>query len=803
MLKNNLKLILRQFWQNRTFSLINILGLTLGTACCLYILFYAMEQYQYDKHQQDLDALYRVVTDIERENGDWRTATLSPPIAPAMGEDFAEVEAWTRVVGTPDVSQQILRWNNTYFYENKGYYVDSAFFQVFTYAWLEGNPEKALIEPYTVVLTKAVAEKLFGRRSALGESIRIADNEFRVTGVVDPEPNPSHIRGHYYMSLNSGGVGEYVSTNTTWSGNNFIHGYVKLKPRVDAAALAAKLPAFLESHGGDQLRSSGMKKTLGLEPVRDIHLFSDRENQIEATVNSSLLYILLTIAGFIQFLACINFMNLTTARSTLRAKEVGIRKTVGAGRGTLIRQFLTEAILLALIAFVLAIPILKIALPWLNQMTGSTVTGSLSQYPMIWLVIGSLVLITGVLAGSYPAFYLSGFKAVNAFKAKMQKDRFSVVNLRKGLVVVQFAVSAGLVIGAILIHQQLQYIQHRDLGFQKEQQIVIPLRTESARQQLTTLKQELKQLPGVRSMSGTLAAPGQFITRDFSVYTDGGDMESAQNMKVLYTDEDYLSTLNVPLLSGRNLLSSDTSEQVILNESAAKALGLDRSDAPGTQVYSDFDGNRIAYQIIGVMQDYNFQSLHTDVHPLMLRYWPPERNFNAIISSQTDDYAGLLAAIEQKWGTINPDTPFEYSFLDEDLQRQYEAETNLAHIISLFTFLAILISCMGLFGLSTFSIERKVKEIGIRKVLGATTSGLVGLLSKEFLLLVIVALLVASPIAWYFMDRWLTEFAYHIDIKVWVFLLVGGLAIAIAFLTVSIQAVRAALANPVEALKTE
>lgn len=803
MLRNNLKLILRQFWQNKTFSLINILGLTLGTACCLYILFYAMEQYQYDKHQKDLDSLYRIVTDLGRENGTWRTATLSPPIAPAMAEDFAEVETWTRVVGMPDVSQQILRWNNTSFYETKGYYVDSAFFQVFTYQWLEGNPENALNEPYTVVLTRSVAEKLFGRRSAVGESIRISNNEFRVTGVVDPDPNPSHLRGHYYMSLNSGGIGEYVSTNNTWSGNNFIHGYVKLKPQVAVAALEERLPAFLEQHGGDQLRDMGMEKSLSLEPVRDIHLFSERENQVEATVNSSLLYILLTIAGFIQFLACINFMNLTTARSTLRAKEVGIRKTVGAGRGTLVRQFLTEAILLSTIAFLLAIPILKVALPWLNQMTGSNVSGSLSQYPSIWLLIGSLVLITGVLAGSYPAFYLSGFKAVNAFKAKAQKDRFSVVNLRKGLVVLQFAVSAGLVIGAILIHQQLQYIQNRDLGFQKEQQLIVPLRTESARQQLTTFKQEIKQLPEVRSVSGTLATPGQFITRDFSVYTDGGDMESAQNMKVLYTDGDYLNTLNVPLLTGRNLTSSDTSEQIILNATAAKALGLDVAEAPGTEVYSDFDGNRTTYHIIGIMQDYNFQSLHTDVYPLMLRYWPPERNFNAIISSQTEDYAGLLAAIEQKWETLNPDTPFEYSFLDEDLQKQYQAETNLSHIISLFTFLAILISCMGLFGLSTFSIERRVKEIGIRKVLGASTSGLVGLLSREFLVLVIAALLVASPLAWYFMKQWLTAFAYHIDIQGWVFLLVAGFAIGIAFLTVSFQAVRAAVANPVEALKTE
>ncbi|MCB0633971.1 MAG: ABC transporter permease [Saprospiraceae bacterium] len=803
MLRNNLKLILRQFWKNRTFSLINVLGLTLGTACCLYILFYAMEQYQYDLHQQDLDELYRVVTDIPREQGAWHTATISPPIVPALAEDFPEVETWTRLVGTPDVSQQILKWKNTTFYETKGYYVDSSFFEVFTYNWVEGRPDQALAEPYTVVLTLPVAERLFGRQSAVGEAISIGDNEFRVTGVVDPAGMPSHIRGHYYMSLKSGGVGDYVSTNNNWAGNNFIHAYVKLKPNVDAAAVEARFPDFLARHGADQLSSMGMEKSIYLEPVRDIHIFSDRENQVDTTVSSSLLYILLTIAGFIQFLACINFMNLTTARSTLRAKEVGIRKTVGANRAALTIQFLTEAVMLAVIAFLLAIPLIKMILPWLNQMTGSEVTASLTQYPLIWGIIGALVLLTGIVAGSYPAFYLSGFQAVNAFKANSGTQKFSVARVRKGLVVLQFAVSVGLVIGAVLIHQQLNYIQNRDLGFQKEQQILLPLRTESAREGLAGLKQQLRQLPGVRAVSGMLAAPGQFVTRDFSIYTEGKNMDSSMGTKIVYTDEDYMDALSIPLLAGRELMPSDTNHQIILNRTAIETLGLDISEAPGTEVYSDFDDGTATYRIVGVMEDFNFQSLRSDVQPLMLRYWPPNENFNAIVSTSTKDYGGLLAMIEQKWNSINPNTPFEYTFLDENLQKQYQAEANLANIISLFTFLAIFISCMGLFGLATFTIERKVKEIGIRKVLGATTVGLVGRLSTEFMVLVGSALIVAVPLAWYFMNQWLDEFAYHVPIRWWVFVLVGGLAVGLAFLTVSVQAVRAALANPVEAIKSE
>jgi putative ABC transport system permease protein len=605
------------------------------------------------------------------------------------------------------------------------------------------------------------------------------------------------------MALESGGVGEYVSTNNNWAGNNFIHGYVKLKPNVDAKVLAAKLPDFLARHGADQLSSMGMEKSISLEPVRDIHIFSDRENQVDTTVSAGLLYILLTIAGFIQFLACINFMNLTTARSTLRAKEVGIRKTVGADRAALTGQFLTEAVLLAVIAFLLAVPLIKGALPWLNQMTGSTVTASLTESPLIWGIIGGLVLITGFVAGSYPAFYLSGFQAVNAFKANSDTRKFSVANVRKGLVVLQFAVSVGLVIGAVLIHQQLNYIQNRDLGFQKEQQILLPLRTESAREGLAGLKQQLKQLPGVRAVSGMLAAPGQFVTRDFAIYTEGKNMDSAMGTKIVYTDEDYLNALSIPLLAGRELMPSDTNHQIILNRTAVETLGLDISGAPGTEVYSDYEEGRATYRIVGVMEDFNFQSLHSEVVPLMLRYWPPSENFNAIVSTNTQDYSGLLGMIEQQWNSINPDTPFEYTFLDENLQQQYQAEANLANIISLFTFLAILISCMGLFGLATFTIERKVKEIGIRKVLGATTAGLVGRLSGEFMVLVGGALLVAVPLAWYFMRQWLDDFAYHIPIRWWVFALVGGLAVGIAFLTVSVQAVRAALANPVEAIKSE
>ena len=809
MFQNYLKISIRNLLKNKSYSFINIAGLTAGTACCLYILLYVMEQYSYDKHQAGLDQMYRVVTDIRNADGSgdvYKTARLSPPIAPAMAQEFPEVEIAARLVDPPDISEHVVTWQNNTYFETKGYYVDSTFFRLFTYKWLSGSPEHALDEPFTVVLTKPVAERIFGSQEALGQTIhignRFGDDDFKVTGVVDAAAGKSHIRGNFYMSMNSGGIGEYVRTSNHWAGNNFISGYVKLKPQAEAKALEAKLPDFLARHGAEQFKEMGFVKTLHLEPVKDIHLFSRRDNQLDTTVSARLLYILLTIAGFIQLIACINFMNLATARSTRRAKEVGIRKAIGANRGALVQQFIGESMILAFIAILLAAPLVKLALPYLNQLTGSQVSASFFGNPGIWLAVIGLVLLTGLLSGSYPAFYLSGFKPAQVLKGGLQ-NAAAAAKLRKGLVVFQFAISVGLVLSAIVIVRQLSYMQQKDLGFQKEQKIIIPFRTEAARGQLAPYKNEVLKLPNVASVSGAISVPGQFLSQDFGLYKEGQDMNSSQIVQSLRTDEDYLTTLHIPLLAGRNFTPADTTLQLIVNEQALKTLEIPLDEAVGKQVYSEWEGERFGFEIIGVMKDYHFRPLNRELSPLTLRYDQPDRLQNLIISTKTADYAALLPKLEQAWAQLVPGIPFEHSFLDENLQRQYESEANLANIIKAFTLIAILISCLGLFGLSAFTAEQRTREIGIRKVLGASVENLAGMLAKDFLQLTILAVVVALPLAWYAMNKWLTDFAYHTSIEWWMFALAGAIALAVAFLTVSFQSLKAALANPMESLRSE
>ena len=481
MITNYLKLAFRNFGKNPGFSGINLTGLALGTACCLFILLYVRDQKAYDSHHRDADRIYRLVSDLSGiGEAALNTACVSPPIAPALSEDFGEVEQWTRLVNPPEVSHHVLSCGNRTFYETEGFYVDSTFFNVFDYQFVAGSPEKCLDEPYTVVLTHQVAEKLFGRaENAVGQSIdidnRFGKHPFRVTGVVSDEAGKSHINGHFFMAMRSGPLGEFVLQSRSFAAQNFVYGYVKLFPNTDAKAFEAKLPGFIQQHGHDQLREMGMKKEIHLEPLADIHTRSDRRNQLTPTVSSNFLQLLLLLAFFVQGIACINFMNLSTARASRRAKEVGIRKAVGAGRGALVGQFLGESLLLSTIAIVLAIPMVWFALPWLNQLTGAEVRFSPLRDAGVWAMLSGLVAVTGLVAGSYPAFYLSGFQPIKVLKGVFSTGQNqSAVRLRRGLVTAQFAIAIVLITGALVVREQFDYLANIELGFEKSQKIISP-----------------------------------------------------------------------------------------------------------------------------------------------------------------------------------------------------------------------------------------------------------------------------------------------------------------------------------------
>ena len=809
MLSNYLKLAIRNLFKNPGFSGINLAGLALGTACCLYMLLYVRDQSGYDRHHKDGDRIYRIVSDLSGIGEDaMHTACTSPPIAPTLASDYGEVEQWTRLVDPPEASHHVLHAGNRTFYETEGYYVDSTFFKVLTYHFVAGKPEKCLDEPYTVVLTAPVAEKLFGSGDPVGQSVdienRFGKNTFRVTGVVDGSAGKTHIGAHFFMTMNSGELGEFVRQNRSFGGQNFIYSFVKLFPNTGAAAFEAKFPEFLEKHGGDQLRQMGMKKVLHLEPLADIHTMSDRRNQLSPVVKKSFLNLLLLLAVFVQAIACINFMNLSTARATRRAKEVGIRKAIGAARGTLVGQFLGESLLLSTLAMIVATPLVWVCLPWLNRVTGADVYFSPLQDAGVWAMLAGLLAATGLVAGSYPAFYLSGFQPVQVLKGMFSsRNRQGAAGLRRGLVTVQFIIAIALSAAALVIQQQFNFLASTDLGFNQEQKISVPFRTPDARKQIANFKREIAGLPEVHSVAATLVKPGEPIVRDFGVYKEGGRQDEAELLRFGLCDEDYLPLMKIPLVSGRNFTPSDTSQQLILNEKAVAVLGFTPENAVGQRIFSTFEGNTESYEIIGVMRDFNFESLYRAIEPYGLFYAVPDYCQFTMLGVKTNDFAAFLPKIESAWQKLLPGLPFEYSFLDEDIQKQYAADRTLANIIRAFTLIALLISCLGLLGLAAFAAEQRTKEIGIRKVLGASIGSVVGLLSGDFLKLVLLALVFAVPVAWWAMNKWLSNFAYHIDIGWQVFAFAGLVAVVVAFLTVSSQAFRAAVANPVKSLRSE
>lgn len=808
MFKSYLLTALRFLQKNKSFSVINILGLATGTLCCLYILLYVQEQYSYDQHYRQAGDIYRVNTSIKSAGDLWNAATTSPPIAPAIKNDFSEVQQYTRVAISQTENRHLLHYKDKSLYVTDAAYVDSTFFDIFTYHFISGQETAALAGPYSVVLLQSVAEKLFGHTDPVGNIVRIEHaggvHDFKVTGVVDESLGKSHLHVNLFFSMNSGGVGDFVLHNDSWATNNFVAAYIKLSPHGSAAALEKKLPAFLQQHGGAQLKMMGTEKVLQLQPIGDVHTSTAFMLGLGKTVSTRFLYLLLVIGVLIQLIACINFMNLSTARASKRAKEVGVRKVMGAKRNDLVKQFLGESLLLSAVGVCIAIPLLMLLLPWLNQLTQADVKLSIFTDYRLWCLIAGLIGATGLIAGSYPAFYLSAFNSIKVMKGNFS-NQISATGIRRSLVVFQFVLSIVLITGIIIIYSQLNYIRNRDLGFDKDQQLVLSFHTPDAKSKMTTLAASLRQLPEIKSAGMANNYPSQFVFNDMHLRTPVIDVAHAVDAQFMLTDENFTDATGIKLISGR-LFRDNDSNRILINETLAQQLGLDPKTAEGQTVFrhSADISTPVNYEIAGVMKDFNYNSLHDVVRPFMLVYDGDPNDFSHIIlNSNSKDYTSLLSKISGVWKTLLPDVPFEYVFLNEAVQKQYETEMTLSRIINCFTLIAILISSLGLFGLASFSAEQRRKEIGIRKALGASASGIVRLLSGDFLKLVLIALLIATPIAWYAMNKWLSTYAYRVPLQWWMFAAAGLLAILIAFITVSFQSIRAAMVNPVKSLRTE
>ena len=806
MIKNYLKIAWRSLQKNKLQTVINLLGLTVGTVCCLSIMVYVFAQFGYDQQFSDSSSIYRINTSIKEHNEGKPSAGTSPPIAFAMKEDFPEVSEATRVVYFGSGNAGLLRnpESGESFYENRGYLADSTFFKIFDYPFVEGTSKASLTAPNTVVLSESLSRKFFGDKGALNKTLILGsgDEEQRlvVTGVFEEDFGKSHLRPNYILTMNSGGLGQHVRNVQNFATENFAMSYVKLKPGASPENLERKFSEFLQRHGAKDFAMVGFHKSLNLQNITDIHLYSkDISNQLSPVSDINFLYVLLLLALFIQLVACINFINLSTARAGKRAREIGVRKVIGADKVSLIKQFLGESLLLSLFASILSIPFTAMALPFVNSIT----QGDIAYAALFdWKILAALLLLgilTGLLAGVYPAFILSGIKPIKVLKSSVNLN-LGHGDLRKALVVFQFVISIGLISTVIIITQQVKYSQKMNMGFSKENLIAMRLGTETVSKRFKAIKNNFESIGGVTNVAGSNYYPSEFIMGDMGMTLPGGSLKDRTLVHYHGVSPNYLETVKTKLLVGRELNIND-GNQILVNKATIDAFDIPMDKAVGSRLMDTNGDDSDSYEIVGVTENYHFGTLKDEIEPMLL-YNETEPGW-IILRTGSKDFEPLLAKLKTSWESINPNTPFIYNFVDKEVEKLYSEEKRLAKISVVFTSLAILISCLGLFGLVSFVAEQKKKEIGIRKVLGANVSNIVQLLSRDFIGLVGIAFFIASPIAYFLMSNWLEDFPKRISIEWWVFAIAGAAALLITVLTVGSQAIKAAVSSPIKNMRTE
>ncbi len=791
MFTNNLKIALRNMLKHKGHAFINVVGLSVGMAVCFLIFLWVRDELGYDRFHANADRMYRALWEARFGDNEWKIPLVAVPLAEALEKEFPEVERTVRLYP----GGMTLRHGEDYVREQIFLFTEESFFEVFTVEFIAGDPKTALRDPESIVLTEETAQRYFPNQNPLGQTLEQNDGRlYRVTGVVKSFPPQSHFHFGFLASIKT--LQRFTGRQQNW-GAASVYTYVVLRPEENVAALQAKLQAYVDKNvASESFSQPGNFTRYPLQPLRDIHLRSHLDNELEPNGNQAYVYLFSVIACFILLLACINFVNLATARSMQRGREVGIRKVLGSQRTQLIRQFLAETFVYVGLAILAAIVLAELALPAFNHFAGKHLTIDFFESPFALITLAGLALVVTILAGAYPAFFLSSFWPVQALKGRLAarsgKDR-----LRQGLVVVQFCISIGLITGTLVVHHQLQFMQSQRLGFDKEHVLLIH-RAGALGKQHVAFRNRLHAHPMIAGAAAAQNLPGQNF--DSTVFTpeQPANYEST-SLTYAWVDEQYAEVLKLKIVAGRNFSKAfaTDSSAFLINQAAANALGWNEPLGKRLGMGDFYQG-----PVIGVVEDFHFESFHHEVKPILFMFnrWAPSY---FAVRLRPGNVAEGIAEIQKLWKEFVPNTPLQYSFLDQDYQKLYDGEQRVAQIFIAFSVLAIAIACLGLFGLASFMAEQRTKEIGVRKVLGATVSGIVGLLSKDFVKLVLVAFAVATPLAYFAMQRWLQDFAYRIDIGWSVFALAGGIALGIALLTVSYQALKAALANPVEALRYE
>jgi putative ABC transport system permease protein len=806
MLLNYIRIAIRNLQKYKFISFINLFGLTVGLTCCLLITTYIIHELSYDKYNSKAKNIYRVTRQFRSaETGvvNLHLGTVAPPFGPLLQNDFKEIKTVTRFL---DASPLPINYEEKKFNERNVYFADEHLLDVFDVKMLKGDPASALSGPFSVMLSEEIAKKYFGDADPMNKVIKM-NNQYglKVTGIYRAFPGNSHLHPSVMISFNTlkdTAIYGEERLRTNW-GNNAFFTYLLVSDNFNPQRLEALFPAFIDRHMTGEGTKPSTWTSLHLQKLTDIHLRSHLDYEVEENGDIKRVYIFSAIALFILLIACINYMNLSTARSALRAREIGIRKVVGAQRKEIIAQFLSESVMITCMALVLAILLTLLTLPWLNQLTDQTLSINILLKWYILIPLFFVPVIVGLLSGLYPALFMSSFQPVKVLKG-LFKVSGNNISFRQVLVTLQFTISIILIISTVVVFKQVRYMQQKSLGFDRERIVTLPYNN-SLNQRFESFRTDLLTGSQIKEVTRSSRIPtGRLLDASGTWIKSGDSMVPAKSeLKFVAADQHFLSTYGVRVLAGRGFskdFGTDTSA-FLINEAAAKALGFKNNEAA---IGANIEYGNKKGQLIGVINDFHFESMHQKILPLIL-LMPPQENYYGRISVKIagDNIHAALSGIEKTWGRFLPETPFEYTFLDENFDKLYKSEQRQGTLFTTFASIAIFIACLGLFGLSAFAITQRIKEIGIRKVLGASTGSIVGLLSKDFLKLVIIAAAIAFPIAWYAMHNWLQDFAYRTNIQWWIFLAALAVAGFVALATISIQAIKAALANPVKSLRTE
>ena len=797
MFKNYFKTAWRNLQRNKIYAAINIGGIAVGLAAFWLITLYVSDELSYDRSFKNADRICRVVQHASWQGGSTNLAITSAPFATAFKITFPEVEDAARIDLEGD---GVIKYGDKTFKQDNICFADNSLFNLFNYHFLYGDAKTALTQPQSIVITKTLANKIFGDASiAINQTILFGSDNFpnKITGVIDDMPKNSHLQ---FSGIRSFGN---ALANDTWN-NTYLYTYLLLKKATDIKSFEKKLPAFEKKLAAEM---SYTTFNIELQPLTSIHLHSNLDYELSPNGSISRVYMFIVIGILILFIALINYTNLSTARATTRVKEIGIRKVIGSARKHLVGLFISEALLVTFIAAIIASFLVQISLPFFNQISGKNIYLWHFGIANTITSVAIFILLIGCISGSYPALFLSRFKLIPSLKGQLGNMQSNII-FRKSLVVFQFVIAVCLISGSYIIYKQLQYVSQKDLGFNKEQVLTFHIDDMKVRSEIPALKHELLQNALIESVAvaGNPIGNNDLNTNGFRFEKNGEISLSSQLANKLYVDEDFLKTTDIQLLQGRNFskdISTDKDNAVIINETLMKTLGY--TNAIGKKMQYPAPDNTISNRtIVGVVKDFHAYSLQHKIEPMVMMMPPNDKEKdNLYIKLAKGKTAQAIAYLKNTYAKFDNNNTADFHFLDENFAKQYAAEQKQEQLSLSFTVLAFIIACVGLLGLVIFATAQRTKEIGIRKVLGASVTSVTIMLSKDFAKLVFIAALIAVPVSWFIMNKWLQDFAYRINIELWMFFLTGGTAILIALITVSIKAIKAAIANPVKSLRTE